>query len=109
MVLAEGSGLSRVSFCLAHWLGQTFNRVRERLRDFYCDAQDKSGRQRRQLVVQQCFAGLLAWILKSWPRDQLAIAMDATNLAQLSHFAGIFAPPTAVAGSCVRVSSRLGV
>ncbi len=79
MVLAEGSGLSRVSFCLAHWLGQTCNRVRERLRDFYCCVQDKSGRRRRELVVQQCLAGLLAWILKSWPCDQLAIAMDATT------------------------------
>lgn len=80
MVLAEGSGLSRVSFCLAHWLGQTCSSVRERLRDFYCDAKDKSGRRRRELVVQQCFASLLVWVLKSWPCDQLAIAMDATAL-----------------------------
>lgn len=80
MVLAEGSGLSRVSFCLARWLGQTFHRVRERLRDFYRSAPDKSGRRRRELVVQQCFAGLLAWILKAWPHEPLALAMDATNL-----------------------------
>jgi hypothetical protein len=104
MVLAEGSGLSRVSFCLAHWLGQTFNRVRERLRDFYCNAEDKSGRRRRELVVEQCFAGLLAWILKSWPRDQLAIAMDATNLG--NRFV-VLAISVVYAGSAIPVAWRI--
>ena len=80
MVLAEGSGLSRVSFCLAHWLGQRWNSVRERLRDLYRGAKDKSGDHRQELIVKDCFAGLLAWILKSWPSDHLAIAMDATTL-----------------------------
>lgn len=82
MILAEGSGLSRVSFCLAKWLGQSEQTVRERLRDFYCSRQDKSGRQRRELVVEQCFSGLLGWILSLWQGDQLALAMDATSLGE---------------------------
>jgi hypothetical protein len=82
MVLAEGSGLSRVSFCLAQWLGQRWDSVRERLRDFYRDAKEKSGEHRRELIVQNCFAGLLAWVLRSWPADHLAIAMDATTLGE---------------------------
>jgi len=80
MLLAEGSGWSRVSFCLGAWLGQRSNTVRERLRDFYLDAKDKSGRRRRELVVEECFAGLLAWILRSWESHHLALAMDATTL-----------------------------
>jgi len=104
MVLAEGGGLSRVSFCLARWLGQTFNRVRERLRDFYCNAQDKSGRHRRELVVRQCFAGLLAWILKSWPCPQLAIAMDATNLG--NRFV-VLAISVVYAGSAIPVAWKI--
>jgi hypothetical protein len=80
MVLAEGSGLSRVTFCLAHWLAQSCSSVRERLRDFYCGAKDKSGEHRRELLVADCFAGLLAWILRFWPSEHLAIAMDASTL-----------------------------
>ena len=81
-VLAEGSGLSRVAFCLSQWLAEPFARVRERLRDFYCDAQDKTGRRRRHLPVEQCFPGLLAWVLRDWDSDELPIALDATTLGQ---------------------------
>lgn len=82
MTLAEGSGLPRVAFCLSQWLKQRYNTVRERLRDFYCGRGDKSGKQRRELVVEQCFPGLLAWILRRWRGDHLALALDATTLGQ---------------------------
>jgi len=82
MILAEGSGLCRVALCLSHWLGEPFANVRERLRDFYCARRDKSGRRRRELQVEACFAGLLGWFLRRWPSDQLAIAIDATTLGR---------------------------
>lgn len=82
MVLAESSGLCRVAFCLSKWLNQGFHAVRERLRDFYCLKQDKSGRKRRELDVESCFPGLLAWVLRRWRGKELAIAIDATTLGQ---------------------------
>lgn len=83
--LAEGSGLSRVAHCLGHWLEEKVTAVRERLRDFYRDAADKNGRRRRELVVEDCFAGLLAWVLRGWTPapgagPELALALDATTL-----------------------------
>ena len=82
MVLAESSGLCRVAFCLSQWLEQGYHAVRERLRDFYCPKQDKSGRKRRELDVEACFPGLLAWVLCRWQGKELAIAIDATTLGQ---------------------------
>jgi len=82
MVLAESSGLCRVAFCLSQWLEQGYHAVRERLRDFYCPKQDKSGRKRRELDVEACFPGLLAWVLRRWQGKELAIAIDATTLGQ---------------------------
>ena len=84
MVLAGRCGLSCAAFALARWVGQTFDAVRERLRDWYCGAADKSGsgrgRKRRELGVAGCFAALLAWVLRGWAGDQLAVALDATTL-----------------------------
>lgn len=82
MVLAESSGLCRVAFCLSQWMEQKYQTVRERLRDFYCAKQDKSGHQRRELNVEACFPGLLAWVLRRWRGQELAIAIDATTLGQ---------------------------
>lgn len=80
VILANRSGLSCVATALAAQLGESFDRVRERLRDFYCLAPDKSGRQRRDLPVDKCFAPLLAWLLKHWPESRLPLALDASNL-----------------------------
>ena len=82
MVLAGRCGLSCVAYALAQWLGQKFDAVRERLRDWYCGASDKSGRKRRQLDVESCFAPLLAWVLRDWDSSDLAIALDATTLGK---------------------------
>jgi hypothetical protein len=82
ILVAGRCGLSCVSFVLSRWLGQSFHTVRERLRDWYCSARDKSGHQRRDLDVPSCFAPLLAWILKDWGAERLALALDATTLGQ---------------------------
>lgn len=82
MVLAGRCGLSCVAFALARWLSQKFDAVRERLRDWYCQAPDKSGRKRRDLDVASCFAPLLEWVLRDWSGDDLAIALDATTLGE---------------------------
>ena len=82
MILAESSGLCRVAFCLSQWLEEGYHAARERLRDFYCGQPDKSGGKRRELDVEACFPGLLAWVLRRWQGKELALAIDATTLGQ---------------------------
>ena len=82
MVLAGGCGLSCVALALARWMNQTFHAARERIRDWYRGASDKSGGKRRELDVESCFAPLLAWVLRDWEGQDLAIALDATTLGE---------------------------
>lgn len=104
MILAESSGICRVAFCLSQWLCQKYQTVRERLRDFYCGQRDKSGRHRRELNVEACFPGLLAWVLRRWPGSELAIAMDATTLGQ--RFT-VLAVSVVVAGTAIPVAWKI--
>lgn len=80
MVLARSCGLTAVATALAPVLGRSVDTTRERLRDWYKAAGDKSGDRRRDLEVTTCFAPLLRWILADWPCRRLALALDATSL-----------------------------
>jgi hypothetical protein len=82
MVLARSCSVTAVANQLADLLGQKFDTVKQRLREWYCEAQAKTGRHRRQLDVRTCFAPLLRWLLAEWPGRQLALALDATTLGQ---------------------------
>ena len=63
-------------------LGQGEQRVFQRLREWYLDAEQKSGHKRRDLDVSSCFAPLLAWVLRLWKGEhkQLPLVLDATTL-----------------------------
>lgn len=80
MVLARSSGLSSITLALAAHLQTPYATVRERLRDWYCDASDKTGQQRREVEVSSCFPGLLQWVLRDYRKPHLALALDATTL-----------------------------
>jgi hypothetical protein len=80
MVLARSCALTAVANALAPLLGGSFNTTRERLRDWYKAAGDKSGEKRCDLDVTSCFAPLLRWILADWPGRRVALALDATSL-----------------------------
>ena len=80
MVLARSCCLTAVVDALVPLLNGSFPTLRERLRDWYKRADDKSGDHRRELDVTTCFAPLLQWILKDWPCPRLAVALDATSL-----------------------------
>ena len=82
MALGRGCGLPSVALVLAHWLNEKFDNVRERLRDWYCSAADKSGTRRGELEVAACFGPLLAWVLSFWQGRQLAVALDETTLGE---------------------------
>jgi hypothetical protein len=88
MVLAQSCGLTTVAITLAYVLGCSERATREQLRDWYRDAEHKSGakrgRQRRSLEVSGCFAPLLCWVV-AWIDPtcrHLALAMDASTLGQ---------------------------
>gem|GEM_PF-1200722 len=82
MILARSCSLTAVADMLAPLLGQSFNTVRERLRDSYRETEAKAGKQRAELDATLCWAPWLAWILEGWQGKQLAIAADATRLGQ---------------------------
>jgi hypothetical protein len=84
MILARSCSLSAVADLLAPLLGQSFNTMRERLRDTYREKEAKAGKHRAELDVSLCWAPWLAWVLEDWEGRQLAIAVDATSLGQ--HF-----------------------
>ena len=80
VALLQACGQTTVSYFLARLLGAKPDTLRQRLREFCFDAQDKRGPKRRQLEVEACFAGLLGWVLGWWKGHQLALALDATYL-----------------------------
>jgi hypothetical protein len=102
VILAKVSGLATVVLFLGQHLGGTANALRKRLREFYLDAQDKSGvrqgRQRCDVDVTTAFAPLLRWILSLWTGQTLALAIDVTNLGERFHVlcVSVVVPGTAI-------------
>lgn len=88
IVLAQSCGLSTVAVMLAYLLDCSERSLRQRLRDWYCDAEHKSGakrgQKRRSLDVESCFPYLLRWVLACYPPScrELALAIDASTLGQ---------------------------
>src|SRR5512144_2919841 len=81
MVLARSCALTAVSTCLASWLNHKDNTLRQRLREFCYNASAKRGQHRQAILVQSCFAPLLAWVLSLWQGNQLALVLNATTLS----------------------------
>jgi hypothetical protein len=61
-------------------LGGAWQTVRQRLREWYWDAEDKQGLNRREVDVRVCFVPLAKWVLAHWPGTRVALALDATSL-----------------------------
>lgn len=74
-------GSTTLAVFLGLVLGCAWQTVRQRLREFYFDAEDKCGLGRRELDVRGCFVPLARWVLAHWPGTRLALALDATTLA----------------------------
>ena len=85
MVVTKSCGLTTVSVFIATLLGQKEGTVRQRLREWYKDAEDKKGSQREELEVSSCFVPLLSWVLSWWSSGEkrLALVLDASTLGQL--------------------------
>lgn len=83
MVLAHSCGITSVVALLAPLLGTSESTLRQRLREWCYDAQDKRGTHRQAIEVWVCFAPLLRWILTWWGSDErrLALVLDASTLS----------------------------
>ena len=56
----------------------SFNSIRQYLREWLYDGQDRANPCRVQLDVSECFIPLLKWLLEWWQSDRLALAIDPT-------------------------------
>jgi len=83
IVMTQSSGLTTVSVFLAELLGKKENTVRQQLREWYRNAEDKTKTGRATLDVTSCFSPLLCWIVSLWPpgEQRLVMACDATTLS----------------------------
>src|SRR5438874_13814212 len=85
MTLARCCCLDSVASYMADWLEQPELSVRSRLREWYLPAELKSGSRygdkRKDLQVHTCFPPLLGWLRRDWPEPRLALALDASTLA----------------------------
>src|SRR6185312_15078744 len=83
MIVSKSCGTTSAALWLGELLGGSYDRWRQRLREWCYDAGDKKGHRRSEVVVVSCFGPLLRWILEWWaPEEQrLALAMDASTLS----------------------------
>ena len=82
IALSGVAGITQISALLAVVLQEPEQTVFQRLREWYLDAGQKSGKKRRDLEVSSCFAPLLGWVLRLWQSEKrhLPLVMDATSL-----------------------------
>lgn len=81
IVMVRCCGRTTVATFLALLLSKKANTVAQRLREWCYEAEAKAGEKRQELLVQSCFAPLLAWLLRLWSGpNTLALAIDASSL-----------------------------
>ena len=111
-----GSGCQNAVATALSFIG-SFNSIRQYLREWLYDGQDRANPCRVQLDVNSCFVPLLKWLLKLWKSDRLVLAIDPTmqgrsddldrdkrSLPKLRHFPlpGASCPPTRPASGWTR-------
>lgn len=83
ILLFNRCGLTRLSHGLAEIEQVPAGRLRQRLREFYYEAEAKRGKKRREVKVEACFADLLRAVLQDWEgKKELVLAMDASTLGE---------------------------
>lgn len=80
MALTHHCGLNTIIAFLSLLLDVSVVNLRQQLREFLYESRQKRGKKRSEVVVSQCFAPLLRWILRSWQDERVILAMDATYL-----------------------------
>lgn len=83
MVMTRSSSLTQVSKFIALVNEEKPNTVRQRLKEWYQEAQAKKGQKRCSFEVSSCFSRLLTWIIELLPKNlpQIGLALDATSIS----------------------------
>lgn len=84
IAVSQSSSLSRVADTIALLNDEPLNRVRQRLKEWYQEADAKRGAKRRTLEVSNCFEWVLRWVVALLASEtrSLTLAMDASNIKQ---------------------------
>lgn len=82
IALTKSCGRRTVAVLLALLLHTNEDAIEQRLQEWCCDAEDKSGKKRRALDVTTCFVPLLCWIVALWTGTAIALTVDATALGE---------------------------
>lgn len=84
-VRAGSAGQNRVIAALVPACPATVHALRQYLREWLYDGQDKAAPCHTQVDIRLCFVPLLRWVLSLWQGDRLALAVDVTNLSDRVH------------------------
>jgi hypothetical protein len=84
IVLVGTSGINSVTWILALLLDEDEDNLRQRLREWCWDKNDKAGKKRCDFDPKYSFVSLLSWILSWWQATSkwLVLGMDATTLGE---------------------------
>ncbi len=80
IAFTRSCGRRTVATFLALLQARTVDSVEQRLYEWCLDAPAKAGAKRQALDVTTCFCPLLAWVVRLWASDQLALTVDASSL-----------------------------
>jgi hypothetical protein len=81
MVMTQRCGQRVVTLFLTLLLGVKAGNMRQRLREWTYEGQQKRGKKRQSVEVATHFAALLKWVMRRWPTPkQLVLALDVTYL-----------------------------
>jgi hypothetical protein len=81
MAVVKSCALTTVMLFLAALLKVKENTMRQRLREWCYDSDDKRGDKRVDLNIPSCFPFLLRWVMAWWHGNQVALALDATTVS----------------------------
>jgi DDE family transposase len=76
-ILARSGCQNAVLTALLAW--GSWHTLRQRLREWLYDGEDKAAPCRTEVAIEACFAPLLRWVLSWWQGHALALAIDATT------------------------------
>lgn len=81
IAVTRSCGRLTVATFLALLLSRKVATVEQRLYEWCIEAPRKAGTQRQTLDVTTCFVPFLAWIVRLWHGNQIALTLDATTLS----------------------------
>ena len=84
VVIVRSCGLTMVTAIMAKLTGKKESNMRQCLREWYWNKEDKAGAHRQEIEVTKSYVPLLRWVLSWWPKEEkrMMIAMDATTLGE---------------------------